>query len=120
MRVLVDMNLSPRWAAFLRERGFEAEHWNTLGAANAEDEVLFRHAIAGKWVILTNDLDFGTILAHARSDKPSVVQMRTGDLRPEACGDSLVRALRQCEAELASGVIVTLLPGKARVRKLPL
>jgi predicted nuclease of predicted toxin-antitoxin system len=114
------MNLSPRWAAFLRERGIEAEHWSTLGAADAADEVLFRHAAAGGWVILTNDLDFGAILAHTRSGKPSVVQMRTQDLRPEACGDALVRALRQCEGELASGCIVTLLPGKAKIRKLPL
>jgi predicted nuclease of predicted toxin-antitoxin system len=120
VKVLVDMNLSPRWAAFLAEKGFEAAHWSALGAADAADEVLFRHAAAGGWVILTNDLDFGAILAHAKSGKPSVVQMRTADLRPEACGAVLAGALRQCEAELSAGCIVTLLPDKAKVRRLPL
>jgi cysteine synthase len=46
--------------------------------------------------------------------------MRTQDLRPETCGAALAGALRQCEAELATGCIVTLLPDKAKVRRLPL
>ena len=32
MKVLIDMNLSPRWAAALTEEGFKAQHWSELGA----------------------------------------------------------------------------------------
>src|SRR5712691_7383320 len=38
MKVLVDMNLSPRWAAEFRSRGFESIHWSQVGAATAPDE----------------------------------------------------------------------------------
>ena len=28
MKILIDMNLSPKWAGFLNENGIEAVHWN--------------------------------------------------------------------------------------------
>lgn len=37
MKLLVDMNLSPRWIALLTNSGFEALHWSTVGQANARD-----------------------------------------------------------------------------------
>ncbi len=37
MKIVIDMNLSPRWVNVLVQAGFEAEHWSTLGAANAPD-----------------------------------------------------------------------------------
>jgi predicted nuclease of predicted toxin-antitoxin system len=37
MKLLVDMNLSPRWIALLRDSGWEATHWSALGKANASD-----------------------------------------------------------------------------------
>ena len=32
MKLLVDMNLSPRWVGVLNAAGFVAAHWSTLGA----------------------------------------------------------------------------------------
>lgn len=32
-RILVDMNLSPLWATFLVDHGFEAVHWSSVGDA---------------------------------------------------------------------------------------
>ncbi|MBV8795343.1 MAG: DUF5615 family PIN-like protein, partial [Hyphomicrobiales bacterium] len=37
MKLLVDMNLSPRWVKALIEAEIEASHWSTLGPANASD-----------------------------------------------------------------------------------
>lgn len=37
MKLLVDMNLSPRWIAVLGDAGIEAAHWPLLGAKNAPD-----------------------------------------------------------------------------------
>jgi len=31
VKLLIDMNLSPTWAAYLAQRGFEAQHWSTIG-----------------------------------------------------------------------------------------
>lgn len=40
MKLLVDMNLSPRWVNLLADAGFEAAHWSTLGASNVPDSVI--------------------------------------------------------------------------------
>jgi predicted nuclease of predicted toxin-antitoxin system len=37
MQFLIDMNLSPKWAAFLQTSGFDAAHWSDVGVANAGD-----------------------------------------------------------------------------------
>ena len=37
MKLLVDMNLSPRWVSMLAGAGIEAAHWSTLGSKNAPD-----------------------------------------------------------------------------------
>jgi len=37
MKIIVDVNLAVRWANMLSERGIEAVHWSTVGAANAQD-----------------------------------------------------------------------------------
>jgi predicted nuclease of predicted toxin-antitoxin system len=33
MKLLVDMNLSPRWVNLLAEAGIDAVHWSALGSA---------------------------------------------------------------------------------------
>ena len=37
MKLLIDMNLSPRWTTLLRKAGYEAEHWSSVGAHDASD-----------------------------------------------------------------------------------
>jgi len=44
MKLLVDMNLSPRWAKVLAGAGIEAVHWSTLGAKNASDAEIMAYA----------------------------------------------------------------------------
>jgi predicted nuclease of predicted toxin-antitoxin system len=40
MRLLIDMNLSPRWVQTFNEAGIEAVHWATLGAFNAPETTI--------------------------------------------------------------------------------
>ena len=37
MRLLIDMNLTPRWVPFLRDAGYEAVHWSSVGSKAAKD-----------------------------------------------------------------------------------
>jgi predicted nuclease of predicted toxin-antitoxin system len=37
MKIIIDMNLSPRWADFLSQNSFEAVHWSEIGLAGAPD-----------------------------------------------------------------------------------
>ena len=120
MRLLIDMNLSPRWVDLLAEAGFEAVHWSTLGAANAMDVEIVAFARFNNYVVLTHDLDFGTILAVTQGEKPSVVQIRSEDVSPDVIGKPVVNALRQMTAELNEGALLTIDPGRTRLRLLPL
>ncbi|MGO9740110.1 MAG: DUF5615 family PIN-like protein [Roseiarcus sp.] len=120
MKLLVDMNLSPHWTFVLRRAGFECEHWSHLGAPDGPDAELFAFAAREGWTIFTHDLDFGAMLAATRGIGPSVVQIRADDLRPEAVAPFLITALRQAEADLAAGALVTVEPARARIRILPL
>jgi len=46
MKLLVDMNLSPRWVNYLRQFNFAAEHWSNVGAHSAPDhEILTNHGV---------------------------------------------------------------------------
>jgi predicted nuclease of predicted toxin-antitoxin system len=119
MKVIVDMNLSPRWALFLHNAGFEAVHWSNLGQAVAKDSEIMAYATAHDFVVLTHDLDFGAILAVTHGKKPSVVQIRSEELRPDAIGELVIRALRQMRAELEAGALLTIDPSRIRLRLLP-
>jgi len=120
MRLLVDMNLSPRWVDMLAAAGLEAAHWSKLGPRDAPDVEIMGYARIHDYVVLTHDLDFGTILAATQGDKPSVVQIRAEDVNPEAIGAHVVAAVRQVEADLESGALLTVDTDRARLRILPL
>jgi len=120
MKLLVDMNLSPRWIDLLHSREIEAVHWSTVGPANAPDHQIMAHAAANDFVVLTHDLDFSSILAVTNGDKPSVVQIRTDDVRAEIIGGRVLSALQQAQKELLEGALVTIDVNRVRLRLLPL
>ncbi len=120
MKLLIDMNLSPRWVSILVDAGFEAAHWSTFGRSNAPDAEIMAFAKANGYVVLTHDLDFGAILAATHGEKPSVVQIRSEDVSPDVIGKPVIAALRQMTAELEEGALLTLDPNRPRLRVLPL
>ena len=120
MKILIDMNLSPNWAGFLKSAGVEALHWSEVGLAYAPDSALMIWAAEHGFIVLTNDLDFGIALATANMEKPSVVQIRGDDLRSASIGNQVMLALRQLQAELEEGALVTIDLKRTRLRLLPL
>jgi predicted nuclease of predicted toxin-antitoxin system len=78
------------------------------------------YASANGFIVLTHDLDFGTILAATHGEKPSVMQVRAEDVSPDVIGTQVIRALRQTAAELEEGALITINPNRTRLRVLPL
>jgi predicted nuclease of predicted toxin-antitoxin system len=120
MKLLVDMNLSPRWVASLVDAGWAAKHWSKIGDADASDSEILGYAAANDYVVLTQDLDFGAILAITHGKKPSVVQIRGVDITPESIAAQTVAALRHVQAELEAGALLTIEAERTRLRLLPL
>jgi predicted nuclease of predicted toxin-antitoxin system len=113
------MNLSPEWIPFLQTRGHSSVHWSTVGNIHAIDSELMDWARTNEHVILTHDLDFGTILAQTHASKPSVVLIRNQDTLPKLIGAAVAAALQQCEQQLQTGALVVVEPAFHRVRILP-
>ena len=120
MKVLVDMNLSPSVAEMLGRHGWNAVHWSAAGDPRATDSAIMDWALANGHVVITHDLDFGTLLALTHANGPSVVQIRTQDVLPDHLETVLVPALRQTEADLERGALVTVHEDATRVRVLPI
>jgi predicted nuclease of predicted toxin-antitoxin system len=120
MKILIDMNLSFRWADMLMDRGIEAVYWHTLGPGNTPDTEIMSYARANGYTVLTRDLDFGDMLAAANRLEPSVVQIRIRDIRPEVLIERVTDTLISLAAQIEHGAIVTIDEHKTRVHILPL
>jgi predicted nuclease of predicted toxin-antitoxin system len=120
MKLLVDMNLSPRWIDLLTKSGFEAAHWSTIGRVNARDSEIMAWAATNGYVVLTHDLDFSAILAATQGVAPSVVQIRAQDVSPDVIGAKIVLAIEQMESELEAGALLSIDDKTMRLKLLPL
>lgn len=120
MKILVDMNLPPRWVQLFDSVGWNAAHWSQVGASNASDRQIMAWAKENGYVVFTHDLDFGGLLAATKGEGPSVIQVRTQNILPEVIGDLVIDSLKRFQSELEDGAIITIDPGKTRIRILPL
>ena len=100
--------------------GIEAVHWSQVGDAWAPDSMLASYAMSNGFIVMTQDLDFGALLAASGDSGPSVVQIRAGDTSPERTGQQVVSALKQLSDELENGALVTVDIERLRVRMLPI
>jgi predicted nuclease of predicted toxin-antitoxin system len=120
VKLLVDMNLSPSWVGQLAQRGFDAVHWSTVGAATAPDEEILSWAREHSFIVLTNDLDFSAILAATSGASPSVVQLRMQDLLSETSVSFVTGTLEEHREDIEHGALLSIDEGGARIRMLPL
>lgn len=120
MKILIDMNLSPEWIPYLEGHGHEAIHWQEIGRPDAADIKIVTWARANHYIVFTNDLDFGRILALTHANGPSVLQVRGNLLLPEDSGDIITTAMDHCQNELRKGALVTIDEISWRVKVLPI
>ena len=120
MKVLIDMNLSPRWVEVFADYNIEAVHWSSVGSAFAPDTEIMAYAKANNYAVFTHDLDFSAILAINNYQKPSVIQIRVGNISPPTAGQLVFNALFSAAVEIEKGALITIDLKKTRLRVLPL
>lgn len=84
MRFLVDANLPPALARWLREQGHEADHIAEIGQPSATDEQVWQRAAAGDAIIVSKDEDFARRRSVAKQGPPIVIWVRIGNTRKSA------------------------------------
>jgi predicted nuclease of predicted toxin-antitoxin system len=118
VRFVIDMNLSTDWVDCLQRAGHDALHWSAVGPADATDDRIIDWARGADRIVVTNDLDFGTLLAMSCAARPSVVELRTDTTLSARIGPLVVQALARAEADLLSGAILTIEADRLRLRAL--
>jgi predicted nuclease of predicted toxin-antitoxin system len=118
MRFLVDANLSPRVAAWLRSQGHDAAHVFDLDLAEGRDEQILARAAKENRALLTSDLDFGEIRARSAGGV-SVVIVRLRSTGSARVIRRLENALAHATSALEKGAIVTIEEARLRIRRLP-
>jgi predicted nuclease of predicted toxin-antitoxin system len=71
-------------------------------------------------VVLTQDLDFSSLLALSGLDRPSLITLRLSETHPKITALKILRAVRLLEQKLAEGCAVTIEDQAIRLRKLPI
>jgi predicted nuclease of predicted toxin-antitoxin system len=71
MKILVDMNLPPRWVQLFAHAGWEALHWSQVGSPTASDREIMAWARENGYIVFTRDLDFSALLAAPREKAPA-------------------------------------------------
>jgi predicted nuclease of predicted toxin-antitoxin system len=120
MKLLLDQGLPRSAASHLRAASIEAVHTGEIGLGTAADSAILQWARDDGRIVVTFDADFHALLALSGADAPSVVRIRIQGLDGEACAQLLMRVLGQCADDLERGAVVTVQPGRIRVRRLPL
>jgi len=117
---LADMGVSITTVRALRTAGHDAVHLREEGLIRLPDPDIVAKAAQERRIVLTYDLDFGDILAVARTETPSVVICRLRNQMPAAVNPRLFRVIGDCERELVSGAIIIVEDQGYRVRRLPI
>lgn len=78
MKFLVDAQLPPALAIWLREAGHEAVHVEEVGRREADDGVIWDYAVQSGAIIVTKDEDFAARSAQA-AIAPKIVWLRVGN-----------------------------------------
>jgi predicted nuclease of predicted toxin-antitoxin system len=116
----MDAQLSHRLQSPLAAAGYEAIHVDAIGLGTATDPQIAEAAVQLGRIVLTQDRDFGALLAQSRASRPSVVLLRFDRIvRPDEQVARIADALRAYEAELLMGAIVVVEDTTMRVRALP-
>ncbi len=78
MKFLVDAQLPPALARWLRESGYDAAHVEEVGLREAEDRLIWEHTLKSRAILITKDEDFAARSANSIA-APNVVWLRVGN-----------------------------------------
>ena len=105
MRFLVDESTGPWVAQWLRERGDEVFSVFEQARGMDDDDIL-QKAFTEKWVLITNDKEFGDKIFRDRKQHKGIVLLRLDDERAAMKIDVIGRLLEQYEDRVENQFVV--------------
>jgi predicted nuclease of predicted toxin-antitoxin system len=120
MKMLLDQGLPRSAALLLREGGIDTLHVGEIGLAAAADNEILQRGRQEERVVVTLDADFHSLLAFSRAVSPSVIRIRIEGLTGPMAANVIREAVLRSKEDLENGALVTVQPGRIRIRRLPL
>lgn len=105
MKFLVDAQLPPALALWLREAGHDAQAAREVGLREAEDSAIWDYALRTEAVLITKDEDFPT-RAQQTNTCPMIVWLRIGNGTNQVLRQWFMPQLPQILEWLGQGVRV--------------
>jgi predicted nuclease of predicted toxin-antitoxin system len=119
MKLLADVNISPRVVAALRAEGFDAIRVTDVMPATSSDEDILARATQLGAILVSRDQDFSGLLARTGAAGPSHINLRVTFVDAERLAKSIAAVMRSLADDLAAGAIVTVDDTRVRVHRLP-
>jgi predicted nuclease of predicted toxin-antitoxin system len=120
MKLLLDQGLPRSAAMLLREGGIDTLHVGEIGLAAATDDEILRRGRQESRVVVILDADFHSLLAFSKAVSPSVIRIRIEGLTGPVAANVIREAVLRSKEDLENGALVTVQPGRIRIRRLPL
>ncbi len=120
MKLLLDQGLARSAATLLRQGGIDAVHVGEIGLSTANDDEILQKGREEGRVIVTLDADFHSLLAFSGAVSPSVIRLRIEGLKGPKSAQIIKEVIRRSNLDLADGALVTVQPGRIRIRRLPI
>jgi len=102
MKFIVDAQLPPSLARWLREQGHQAEHVQDVGLHEAEDSPIWNYALEQDAIVLTKDEDFAGRVGQGRKT-PVIVWLRIGNCSNRALREWFFPLLPEIIREIEQG-----------------
>jgi len=120
MKFLIDMPASPELVPWLEEKGHEAVHVQDIGLGTASDSKIMSRAVSEERIVITADLDFGTLLAQSGDTAPGVILFRGGNYSEVEMRELVARVLDTIDPNVLQHAIAVVDKRRIRVTRLPL
>lgn len=115
-----NMNISPSTVLKLREMGWSIERVSEVMDIGSKDIDILEYAKEKNKVIITQDLDYSMLLAIGGYTKPSLINLRVENAKPDFITARIIDAVSAIENQLKEGAVVTVDETSVRYRNLPL
>jgi predicted nuclease of predicted toxin-antitoxin system len=114
------MNISPLTVSRLKRGGWDIIRSSDVMDKSAKDLDLSEYARQHNMVVITQDLDFSMLLAIKGYEKPSLINVRLEEAKPDYVANRIIDAVSELEPELSRGAVVTVDETSVRYRHLPI
>ncbi len=119
MKFFIDENLPLSTISIIQKLGFEVEHCKNSNLRGASDEKIAKYAKEHKMILITKDLEFGSLIFYPKNSHYGLLVLRLPNyFNTIKIMAALEEFLKNIEIEKLINAITILEIGRYRIRKL--